>query len=128
MATQNVLVEIHEDRIQMLEEKMNEFGARLAQLSTQQEHISQTLDSVRDDVESQMEQGFSSVKEAIRQTGTKIDKLHDAVNAHDQRILSIESANEEASKRWSLAAKVIGFIVAAVVGAALNNFVDHWFK
>jgi septal ring factor EnvC (AmiA/AmiB activator) len=122
--TSNMLVEIHEDRIQMLEEKMNEFNSRLAQLSTQQEHISNTLDSVREDVEQKMEEGFSSVKEAVEQTGVKIDKLHAVVTAHDQRIQTIETSNEESSKRWSLVAKVVGFIVAAVAGAALNNLVN----
>jgi predicted nucleic acid-binding Zn-ribbon protein len=128
MATQNMLVEIHEDRIQMLEEKMNEFNSRLAQLSTQQEHISNTLDSVREDVEQKMEEGFASVKEEVQKTGAKIDKLHEVVQKHDQKIQSIESANEQSDKRWSLIAKVTGFIVAAIVGAALNNLVDHMMK
>ena len=126
MATQNMLVEIHEDRIQMLEEKMNEFNSRLAQLSTQQEHISNTLDSVREDVETAMEEGFASVKDAIKQTGVKIDKLHDVVSAHDERILSIESANEQSAKRWDIAAKVVGFVLAALTGAAITNFVNGW--
>lgn len=126
--TSNMLVEIHEDRIQMLEEKMNEFNSRLAQLSTQQEHISNTLDSVREDVEQKMEEGFASVKEAVQQTGAKIDKLHAVVDAHDQRIQSIETSNEESGKRWSLAFKVVGFIVAAVAGAVLNNFVNTLMK
>ena len=128
MATQNMLVEIHEDRIQMLEEKMNEFNSRLAQLSTQQEHMSNTLDSVREDVEQKMEEGFASVKEEVQKTGAKIDKLHEVVQKHDQKIQSIETANEQSDKRWSLIAKVAGFIVAAIVGAALNNLVDHMMK
>jgi predicted nucleic acid-binding Zn-ribbon protein len=128
MATQNMLVEIHEDRIQMLEEKMNEFNSRLAQLSTQQEHISNTLDSVREDVEQKMEEGFASVKEEVQKTGAKIDKLHEVVQKHDQKIQSIETANEQSDKRWSLIAKVTGFIVAAIVGAALNNLVNHLMK
>jgi predicted nucleic acid-binding Zn-ribbon protein len=128
MATQNMLVEIHEDRIQMLEEKMNEFNSRLAQLSTQQEHMSNTLDSVREDVEQKMEEGFASVKEEVQKTGAKIDKLHEVVQKHDQKIQSIETANEQSDKRWSLIAKVTGFIVAAIVGAALNNLVDHLMK
>jgi chromosome segregation ATPase len=126
MATQNMLVEIHEDRIQMLEEKMNEFNSRLAQLSTQQEHISNTLDSVREDVETAMEEGFASVKDAIKQTGAKIDKLHDVVSAHDERILSIESANEQSAKRWDVVLKVVGFMLAALTGAAITNFVNGW--
>lgn len=126
MATQNMLVEIHEDRIQMLEEKMNEFNSRLAQLSTQQEHISNTLDSVREDVETAMEEGFASVKDAIKQTGVKIDKLHDVVSAHDERIQSIESANEQSAKRWDIVAKVVGFVLAALTGAAITNFVNGW--
>jgi flagellar biosynthesis chaperone FliJ len=128
MATQNMLVEIHEDRIQMLEEKMNEFNSRLAQLSTQQEHMSNTLDSVREDVEQKMEEGFASVKEEVQKTGAKIDKLHEVVQKHDQKIQSIETANEQSDKRWSLIAKVTGFIVAAVAGAALNNLVNHLMK
>jgi predicted RNase H-like nuclease (RuvC/YqgF family) len=122
--TSNMLVEIHEDRIQMLEEKMNELNSRLTQLSTQQEHMSNTLDSVREDVEQKMDEGFASVKEAVQQTGAKIDKLHAVVDAHDQRIQTMETSNEESSKRWSFAFKVIGFIVAAVAGAALNNLVN----
>lgn len=126
MATQNMLVEIHEDRIQMLEEKMNEFSSRLAQLSTQQEHISNTLDSVREDVESKMEEGFASVKDAIKQTGAKIDKLHDVVSAHDERIQSIENASQQSAKRWDMVVKVLGFVFAALGGAVITNFVNGW--
>jgi uncharacterized DUF497 family protein len=75
-----------------------------------------------------MEEGFASVKEEVQKTGAKIDKLHEVVQKHDQKIQSIETANEQSDKRWSLIAKVTGFIVAAIVGAALNNLVDHLMK
>ena len=126
MSTQNtMIVEIHEDRIQMLEEKMNEFSASLAHLSTQQEHMSDTIDSLKEDMELKMEKGFEQVTKEVQKAGSKIDKLHEVVAKHDDRIQSIETANEESAKRWSLVIKIVGFVAAAVAGAYLQNLVTN---
>jgi chromosome segregation ATPase len=120
-----MIVEIHEDRIQMLEEKMNEFSASLAHLSTQQEHMSDTIDSLKEDMELKMEKGFEQVTKEVQKAGSKIDKLHEVVAKHDDRIQSIETANEESAKRWSLVIKIVGFVAAAVAGAYLQNLVTN---
>lgn len=120
MASTNLVYEIHEDRIRNLEDSMTQLNARLAQLSTQQEHISSTLETVKEDMESRMQEGFDIVTTEVRKTGDKIDKLHQVVESHDKRIQGIESVNEASAKRWSLVWKIL-FAVAAAVGGAVAN-------
>jgi flagellar biosynthesis chaperone FliJ len=122
MASTTLVYEIHEDRIRNLEDSMTELNANLARLSTQQEHISNTLETVKEDMESRMQEGFDIVTVEVRKTGDKIDKLHKVVESHDKRIQGIESVNEASARRWSLVWKVLFAVVAAVGGAVANEW------
>lgn len=123
-----LVYEIHEDRIQNLESCVNDTNAQLAEHSTKLDHISSTMDSVKQDMKSQMDKGFQDIKEEVKKTSSQIDRLHVTVLDHDKRIQNVERIGAENDSRWQFVLKIVAFLAAGVGGAVIKHLVDVWMK
>lgn len=120
-AANAVVYEIHEDRIQALENNMAGTTAQLARQATQLEHIDEKVSDMKEDVENKLHEGFHSVKEEVRRTHDKVTDLHNVVKDHAERISKVESDQDDSKQTFETVKKTLIFIAVAVGGAMLDG-------
>ncbi len=112
-----ILHEIHEERIQRLEDKVDNLHSEMSSVQT-------SLDHHVEGIRSAMQQNFDRISEQVKDTHRSIDRLSTVVDSHGKRLDAVES-----EQKWVILVKRAAlFIVGGATAVALQHFVGNFLK
>lgn len=112
-----ILHEIHEERIQRLEDKVDNLHSDMSRIQT-------SLDHHVEGIRSTMQQNFDRISEQVQDTNRSIDRLSTVVDSHGKRLDVVES-----EQKWIVLAKRAAlFIVGGATAVIVQHFVENLLK
>lgn len=119
MPTLTPEVYLHTDKIQEIEEKVNENNVRHAQIDLKFEMINDRLDEIK--------MCFSSIENRFDHLDNKISNITEVNQKNIDSIKALETEKNERVQRKEKICKIIGMVGLPILGAILTKFGEQIF-
>lgn len=114
----------HEERLLRVESTVQNMVGQMSEVVTKQDFLVQQLNDATERISSQMERGFSAVRNEYEKTQQKIESHEERLDAQLSRIEPLERAEKAAIAKADAVKKVMWAGIIAATGAGATKLIE----
>jgi septal ring factor EnvC (AmiA/AmiB activator) len=126
MSPHPLIAEGHEERIQRVEHGLTQVSTQIAEQGIKVGFMTQQIADTKRELTDKMDHLADNLTNQLTATCERIDKVTGHIEAQDDRIGLLETAETNRQKSWALVKKIIYTLFIGGAGVAVNELVKRY--